>query len=146
MGTNYHHVYEGRSNLFDEVISEEDEDQRDEDSPSRAFMWSEAVAPIEEDINRSAGLSILQTSKMNLTKRSRSESDLAKILEKDFGNSGRVLLQRLPPASARKIESSAGGKLQKNNLESKSFDQNRTKVLGSVGHLLATFRRQETIL
>jgi len=48
----YDHIYEGRNNLFGEVISEEDEDQEEDDDdevPSKAFMWSEAVAAFEVD-------------------------------------------------------------------------------------------------
>jgi hypothetical protein len=51
----YNHIYEGRKNLFAEVISEEDEDldesgpddNDNQDQDFKAFMWSEAPAAFE---------------------------------------------------------------------------------------------------
>ena len=143
---NYNNIYEGRSNLFGEVISEEDEDIPDDDDdeiPSKAFMWSEAVAAfdVDEEVEEDeVGAKTLKhfphlKTREPLVKRSRSESDLGKIFEGDLRTPS-FAAQRMP-ASARAIETKSKAK-KTESLES------RTKLLGSVGHLLAQFRRQKT--
>ncbi len=81
-----------------------------------------------------------------VAKRSRSESDLGRFLEGDLQTPSFVL-QRLP-ASARPIETKSKQKKQLANSSSSGghvdngVDRNR--LLGSVGHLLAQFKRQKT--
>ena len=139
-GPGYNHIYEGRSNLFGEVISEEDEDEQEDENPSRAFMWSEAVVPGDNhnddfDDNREGMGSKHLLSPSALPKRSKSESDLGKILVRDLQNFGRAEVRRLP-ASARKLETKSKRKKVNSN--------GRSRVLGSVGQLLATFRSQKS--
>jgi hypothetical protein len=144
---NYNNIYEVRSNLFGEVISEEDEDQPEDDVdeiPSKAFMWSEAVAEFEVDVDEEEeeanGTKVAKhfahlKTRPPLAKRSRSESDLGRIFEGDLQTPS-FAVQRMP-ASARAVESKSKAK------KTESLE-NRTKLLGSVGHLLAQFRRQKT--
>lgn len=139
-GPGYNHIYEGRSNLFGEVISEEDEDEQEEENPSRAFMWSEAVVPSNNrnevfDDNHEGKGSNHVLSPSGLPKRSKSESDLGKIIVGGLQNFDSAEVRRLP-ASARKFE--AKWKRKKVN------SNGRSRVLGSVGQLLSTFRNQKS--
>ncbi len=153
----YDHIYEGRNNLFGEVISEEDEDQEEDDEiPSKAFMWSEAVAAFEvdEDVVVEDGSGAKQLRNFAhlkppagiVAKRSRSESDLGRFFEGNLQTPSFVL-QRLP-ASARPIETKSKQKKQlaKTSSSSGHVDNgvDRSRLLGSVGLLLAQFKRQKT--
>jgi hypothetical protein len=85
-----------------------------------------------------AHLRTTKTTNQNVTKRSHSESDLGKYFEGDLKTPG-FLIQKLP-ASAREIKTDK----KLSTASGSHIDQNRTKLLGSVGHLLAQFRRQKT--
>jgi hypothetical protein len=135
----YNHVYEGRNNLFGEVISEEDEDEDDE-APSHAFMWSEAVAAFQVDdapaanhVANGDAFNHLTRPAGGLAKRSKSESDLGKVFDAGVRFQNPAL-----PASARRIEASSKKKRKAGPVG------NGTGVLGSVGQLLHQFRRQKS--
>ena len=81
-----------------------------------------------------------------VAKRSRSESDLGRFFDGDLQTPSFVL-QRLP-ASARPVETKSKQKKQLANSSSSSGHVDngvdRTRLLGSVSHLLAQFKRQKT--
>lgn len=102
-------------------------------------MWSEAIVP--ED-NRNGNHDSYESKSSNhllspspMPKRSKSESDLGKIIGGDLQNFRHTDVRRLP-ASARKFEA----KWRRKKVNSNS----RSRVLGSVSHLLSTFRNQKS--